>query len=108
MKNKSILIASITFITLLSITNNALAGSAEVDQEIRRTNELLRQAPDYQRRSEQSGRASQADLDRLRASCNNGNKNACSQYGYRVRAKERYRRYLQQKQMNFYRNRRIQ
>jgi hypothetical protein len=106
----SALIAGITCLTLLSTINNAFAGTgnAELDQELYRTNELIRQAPHYQRQAEQASEKSQGDLNRLRMACNSGNRNACSQYGYRVRAQERYRLYLQQKQLNFYRNRKVQ
>ncbi len=109
MAHKYILIAGVTCFTLLSTINHAFAdtGNAELDQEMRRTNELIRQAPYYQRQAEQSGKKSQSDLNRLRAACNSGSRNACSHYGYRVRAQERYRLYLQQKQESFYRNRRI-
>lgn len=86
---------------------NSFAGSTEVDQEIRRTNDLLRQAPIYQHQAEQSSKNSQNSLNNLRTNCNQGNQSACGQYNYRIKAKERYRRYLEQKQSNFYRNRRV-
>jgi hypothetical protein len=93
-------------LSLFTAASSSFAGSAEVEQEIQRTNDLLRQAPIYQRQAEQSGKSSQNSLNNLRANCNQGNQNACSQYNYRIRAKERYRHYLEQKQLNFYRNRR--
>jgi hypothetical protein len=100
-------IVSVTYLFLFSTAISSFAGSAEVDQELRRTNDLLRQAPIYQQQAEQSGKRSQNSLNNLRANCNQGNQSACNQYNYRIRAKERYRRYLEQKQLNFYRNRRV-